>query len=124
MMETSTYLEFVKLVIDDQVSEVSDRLFKSPELATMSSPVGATRQDAASFFFAAIAHYLYAGDTALHMAAAAARMRMVELLLSHRADCRARNRMGAEPLHYAADANRSDPIRQSGVVSLLINGGR
>ena len=64
---------------------------------------------ASAFFFVEIAHYLYVGDTALHMAAAAFRRPVAELLVVHGADCRAKNRRGAEPLHYAADANRWDP---------------
>jgi hypothetical protein len=46
----------------------------------MSSPVGASRHESSSFFFEDIAHYLYAGDTALHMAAAAFRRHVAELL--------------------------------------------
>ena len=89
-METSGFLEFVRLAVDGDVDEVSRRVSASSALATMASPVDA--------FFAAIAQYLYAGDTALHMAAAAFRRPIAELLVSHGADCRARNRRGAEPL--------------------------
>src|SRR5687767_15863311 len=89
----------------------------------MSSEVGATRQEASPFFFAAIAHYLYAGDTALHMAAAAFRRPVAELLIAHGADCRAKNRRGAEPLHYAADANRWDPAAQAETITYLISIG-
>jgi len=99
---------------------VSRRLAGSPALATTSSDVGATRQEASTFFFADIAHYLYAGDTALHMAAAAFRRRVAELLVAHGADCRARNRRGAEPLHYAADANRWDPTAQAEMIKYLL----
>jgi hypothetical protein len=102
----STFLDFVRLVIHGDIAEVSRRLAANPELARMASDGGATRQDAASYFFDDIKHYLYAGDTALHMAAAAFRQPVAELLIAHGADCRARNRRGAEPLHYAADANR------------------
>src|SRR5438552_1229541 len=92
-------------------------------LATASSDVGATRQDASTFFFSAIAHYLYAGDTALHMAAAAFRRPVAELLVAHGADCRAKNRRGAEPLHYAADANRWDPTAQAETIEYLLSVG-
>lgn len=100
------FLDFVRQVVKGEVDEVSRRLATSPSLATVSSDVGATRGGASNFFFSEIAHYLYAGDTALHMAAAAFRRPVAELLVAHGADCRARNRRGAEPLHYAADANR------------------
>ena len=78
---------------------------------------------APDFFFSEIAHYLYAGDTALHMAAAAFRRPVAELLVAHGADCRARNRRGAEPLHYAADANHWDPTAQAETIEYLVSVG-
>src|SRR5579871_1837102 len=102
-MEASLFLDFVRLVIEGETDQVSDRLRANPTLATMGSPVGASRHEAKSFFFETISHYLYAGDTALHMAAAAFRRQMTELLVTHGAKHRARNGRGAEPLHYAAD---------------------
>jgi ankyrin repeat protein len=48
---------------------------------------------------------------------------MAELLVSHEADCRAKNRRGAEPLHYAADANRWDPSAQADVIEYLLSIG-
>src|SRR5438067_13235205 len=89
----------------------------------MPSPVGASRQEAKTFFFPGIRHYLYAGDTALHMAAAAFRRPVAELLVAHGADCRARNRRGAEPLHYAADANHWDPTAQAEMIAYLLSVG-
>src|SRR3974390_694776 len=93
-METSDFLEFIRLVIAGDTDSVSRRLSSAPGLATTASPVGATRQQATYFFFTAISHYWYAGDTALHMAAAASSRPMAELLMTHGADCRARNRRG------------------------------
>jgi ankyrin repeat protein len=89
----------------------------------MPSDEGATRHGASGFFFADIAHYLYAGDTALHMAAAAWRRRIAELLIAHGADCHAKNRRGAEPLHYAADANHWDPAAQAEMIAFLLSVG-
>lgn len=120
-METSAFLDFVRLVINGDVDSVSGRLSAAPALATMASPVGATRQQATDFFFTEVAHYLYAGDTALHMAAAAFSRPMAKLLMSHGADCRAKNRRGAEPLHYAADGNRWEPRAQANVIEYLIS---
>ena len=122
-METSVFLDFVRLVVDSEISKVSRRLTATPALATMAAPVGATRQEATTFFFTEISHYLYAGDTALHMAAAAFSRPMAELLVSHGADCRAQNRRGAEPLHYAADANRLEPRAQADVIEYLTSIG-
>jgi ankyrin repeat protein len=89
----------------------------------MRSPVGASRQEAKTFFFTGIRHYMFAGDTALHMAAAAFCRPVAELLVSHGADCRAKNRRGAEPLHYAADANRRDPAAQADMIEYLTSIG-
>jgi ankyrin repeat protein len=117
---TSVFLDFVRVVVDGDIDRVSRRLAASPALATTPSDVGATRRGASTFFFAEIAHYLYAGDTALHMAAAAFRRQVAKLLVAHGADCRAKNRRGAEPLHYAADANRWDPTAQAEMIEYLM----
>ena len=122
-METSAFLECIRLVVDGDVGKVSRRLRANPALATLASPVGATRQEARDFFITEISHYLYAGDTALHMAAAAFSRPMAELLVSHGADYRAKNRRGAEPLHYASDANRSAPRAQADVIEYLTSIG-
>lgn len=120
---TSTDLDFIRLVVDGDIERLTRRLAASPALAAMSSHVGASRQQSSTFFFADIAHYLYAGDTALHMAAAAFRRHVAALLIAHGADCRAKNRRGAEPLHYAADANRWDPAAQAETIEYLISVG-
>jgi ankyrin repeat protein len=120
---TSVFLEFVRLVVKGDIDQVSRHLVLSPALATKSSDVGATRLEASTFFFAEIAHYLYAGDTALHMAAAAFRPPVAALLVAHGADCRAKNRRGAEPLHYAADANHGDPAAQAETIRYLLSVG-
>ena len=119
----SAFLDFVRLVVKGDIDEVSRRLAASPALATAPAEVGATRQVARTFFFREIAHYLYAGDTALHMAAAAFRRPVAELLVAHGADCRARNRRGAESLHYAADANHWDPTAQAEMIEYLLSVG-
>jgi hypothetical protein len=122
-MDTSAFLEFIRLVIAGDTERVSRRLSAAPALATAALPIGATRQQATDFFFIAISHYLYAGDTALHMAAAALSRPMAELLMTHGADCRARNRRGAQPLHYAADGGRPEPRAQAGMIEYLISMG-
>ena len=123
MATPAAFLEFVQLIVEGDALSVSRQLRADPSLATMASPAGATRQRAADFFFTEIRHYIYRGDTALHMAAAAFSAPMAKVLVAHGADCRARNRRGAEPLHYAADANRSEPRAQAGVIAYLISVG-
>ena len=85
--------------------EVARQLDSSRDLASCPIQSGATRQDAETYFLAAIRHYVYAGDTALHIAAAAHQRELAESLVTRGADVRARNRRGAEPLHYAADGS-------------------
>ena len=121
-MKTSAFLEFVRLVVAGDVDEVSRRLRADPALATKTEPIGPTRQDATSYFFTDISHYIYKGDTALHMAASAFSRPIAELLLSHGADCRAKNRRGAEPLHYASDG-RSAANEQAEVIEYLLSIG-
>jgi ankyrin repeat protein len=120
---TTRFLDFVHMIVDGDFDEVSRRLARSRALATTSCDRGATRQETSNFFFAEIGHYLYAGDTALHMAAAAFRREIAALLVAEGANCRARNRRGAEPLHYAADTNRWDPIAQAETITFLISVG-
>lgn len=54
-------------------------------------------------FVEAIPHWLYVGDTSLHLAAAALLIDEARLLLQAGADPNAENRRGATPLHYACD---------------------
>jgi len=120
---SSAFLDFVRVVVAGDVDQVSHRLAGTPALATMAAGTGATRQRSSTFFFTSIAHYLYAGDTALHMAAAAFRRHVSEVLVAHGADVHARNRRGAQPLHYAADANRFEPNAQAETVTYLLSIG-
>jgi ankyrin repeat protein len=119
----SGFLEFVRYVVNGDINEVSRCLKASPTFATAVAEVGATRTGAADYFFTEIAHYLYAGDTALHMAAAAFRRPIAKLLVEHGADCHAKNRRGAQPLHYAADANHWDPTKQAETIAYLLSVG-
>jgi ankyrin repeat protein len=70
---------------------------------------------------------MYEGDTALHMAAAAYQTRIVEKLIAKGADVRARNRRGAEPLHYAVDGGPGlpawNPSAQTKIIARLIRAG-
>jgi hypothetical protein len=72
-------------------------------------------------------HYMYEGDTALHMAAAAYQTSIVEALIVRGADVRARNRRGAELLHYAVDGGPGlstwDPSAQAKIIARLIRAG-
>ena len=107
--------------------EVARRLDESRDVAIRPIHIGATRDYAKTYLLTAIHHYVYSGDTALHISAAAHQRRLAESIVMRGADVRARNRMGAEPLHYAADggptANGSDSAAQSDVIAYLIEAG-
>ena len=57
---------------------------------------GATRQTAGENFYKEIIHYMYEGDTALHMAAAAYQEQIVTELIARGVDVRAKNRRGQQ----------------------------
>ena len=106
---------------------VSKMLAKSPGLARELALVGATRQVSKAHYLHEIEHYVYAGDTALHIAAAAHQEDLVRDLIVLGADVRARNRRGAEPLHYAADGMPGScvwkPQAQAATIACLVAAG-
>lgn len=70
---------------------------------------------------------LYAGDTALHVAAASHDVAAVLALVRRGADLTVRNRRGAQPLHAATRGGPGsvdwDPDRQVGVIEVLVESG-
>jgi ankyrin repeat protein len=106
---------------------VGQWLDSSPDLVRSAICIGARRHGDDRYFLAAIRHHVYAGDTALHVAAAAHQRGSAELLVARGADVRARNRRGAQPLHYAADGNPVDetwdPAAQRDVITFLTEAG-
>jgi hypothetical protein len=75
-----------------------------------------------------IAHWLYAGDTALHLAAAGYRVEIIAALLDAGADPNAHaNHRRSAPLHYAADGVVGDstwqPERQVVAIHALVAAG-
>jgi len=117
------FLPFIRHVVEGDIDEVRRYLAGDPSLATYHAQSGATRQAPRPFFLARIRHYLYAGDTALHMAAAAFQQPIAELLVAHGADVHGVNRLGATPLHYAADTNHWGPGAQARTIEYLLSVG-
>jgi ankyrin repeat protein len=73
-------------------------------------------------------HWLYVGDTPLHLAAAALDDRLIELLLVRGANPKAVNRRGATPLHYVCDPRprskgRWSPEDQVRIIDRLVRAG-
>jgi Ankyrin repeats (many copies) len=120
-------MELLRAIVAKDPATASRLLAESPALATARVEAGATRQAAKECYFVEIEHYVYAGDSALHIAAAAHRPEIIRLLLSIGADVGARNRRGAPPLHYAADgvpASRTwDPLAQAEAITCLVQAG-
>jgi ankyrin repeat protein len=117
------FSQLIQAIVCGESSAVSRAIDGDPALAVQASAAGAGRDNAASFFFPEIGHYLYAGDTPLHIAAAAFQPEITGLLLEHGANCRARNRRGAEPAHYAADTNHWSPVAQAATLVRLLEAG-
>jgi Ankyrin repeats (3 copies) len=120
-------LALFRAIASSDEGEVTRRLDESRDVAIRPIHTGATRDYAKTYFLTAIHHYVYSGDTALHISAAAHQRRLAASLVMRGADVRARNRRGAEPLHYAADggpaANGWDSGAQSDVIAYLIEAG-
>ena len=114
---------FAAIASHDHVG-VTRMLDQTPGLITYPLRVGASRQDPQPYFLVPIRHYVYAGDTALHVAAAAHNPRLAETLVVLAADVRAHNRRGAQPLHYAADGSPgTDSSAQRELISYLVGAG-
>lgn len=126
-MSATTLIDLFRAIAAGEDDRVAGILVAQPALATATLAVGATRQQPTDYFLTAIDHHAYAGDTALHIAAAAHSARIATALLERGADIRARNRRGAAPLHYAADGNpagaRWNPAAQAETVRVLLAAG-
>ncbi len=104
-------------------AKVTEMIAARADLARISAAKGASRADASRYFFPQICHYLYAGDTALHIAAAGFRVEAARFLIDHGANFAAKNRRGAEPLHYASDCNTWNPAAQVATIECLVRAG-
>jgi ankyrin repeat protein len=108
-------------IVDDDRARARRLIKQQPDLATCLA-------EKPRLYNGKIAHWLYANDTPLHLAAAGYRVEIARLLLAAGADVNAAaNHRHARPLHYAADGNpRSpcfDPARQVKMIRCLLNAG-
>jgi hypothetical protein len=83
---------------------------------------------AARLYQSKIFHWIYVGDTALHLASAGYQIELIRLLLAAGADPNARmNRRQSSPLHYAADGFINGPDwneeRQVHTIQTLLDAG-
>jgi len=107
--------------------DIARQLDSSRDLARRPICIGASRHGPDGYFLVAIRHYVYAGDTALHIAAASYSIDIARELLRGGADVNARNRRGAQPIHYASvgrpGAESWDPRAQAAVIAYLLRAG-
>lgn len=113
--------ELISAIVDDDLEAAKRLLQADPELARRSIQT-------AKLFDSGIFHWIYVGDTALHLAAAGHRTGIVQLLLSAGAEPNAAgNHRKSSPLHYAADGFVTgpawDPKRQVATIRCLLNNG-
>lgn len=127
MGDDAVLMTFARAIARRDRARVLDLLAATPDLASAYLRVGATRQASADYFLVEIEHYVYAGDTALHIAAAAYEASVVRELVDAGAIATASNRRGAGPLHYAVDGNpgsaRWNPASQQETVQSLVELG-
>src|SRR2546427_3391501 len=108
-------------ILDDDRPRVKKLLKADPRLATCLI-------DAARLYESKIVHWIYVGDTALHLAAAGHRVELVRLLLAASADPNSTtNHRQSGPLHYAADGYINGPDwdakRQVKTIRCLLDAG-
>jgi ankyrin repeat protein len=127
VVDDQALLAFVRAIASGHGTVAAALLDATPLLARAALAAGATRASADEFFLHECGVYLYAGHTALHVAAAAHNTAFARTLVEAGADVRAKNRRGAEPLHEATrggpGSNSWDPACQVAVIAYLIEAG-
>ncbi len=114
------YENLIAAILEDDRAGMKALLAREPALACAAVPVAR--------FEPGFAHWIYAGDTQLHVAAAAHRPEIVQLLIAAGAGVNAAGKhRGARPLHYAADGcpagDAAAVARQVGTLAVLLQSG-
>jgi ankyrin repeat protein len=121
MMKANSFQTLFKAILEDDRAAAKALLKQNPQLA---GEVATTEAK----YDSGIAHWIYVGDTALHVAAAGYRVEIAKLLLAASANPgAARNHRRSQPLHYAADGFLDNPHwdarRQVAMIHLLLEAG-
>ena len=127
MLDDLALLPLMRVIASGGSGAAAQLLRATPRLAVAKLERGATRATADELFLPECHMHVYAGDTALHVAAAVYDVGFARTLLAAGADVRARNRRGGEPLHAAVNgapgSSEWDPERQAAMVTFLIEAG-
>ena len=113
--------KLLEAILDDDRPRVKELLKGDRALVTR-------LMDEARLYESKIFHWIYVGDTALHLAAAGYRVEIVRVLLAAGADpSAATNHRHSGPLHYAADGYITGPVwdaaRQVKTIRCLLDAG-
>jgi ankyrin repeat protein len=126
-MHDPALMRLLRAIVAGDAEAVRRLIAASSELACAKLEQGATREAGAPYYLDEIGQHLYAGTTALHVAAAGYRHEIVRDLIEAGADVRASNRRGAEPLHLAAmgipGSPNWNPRAQATTIACLIEAG-
>jgi len=114
------FQSLVQAILTDDRAQVQALLKQNPSLTTAGAPKAHLEMG--------IMHWIYAGDTALHVAAAGHRVEIARILLATGAEVGAAlNHRRSQPLHYAADGCLESPDwnanRQVAMIALLLKAG-
>jgi len=120
--------QLILAIANGDSAEFSKLLSENPALATARFEVtNATRQTAKENLVVEVGKYIYRGDTALHFAATVYRAEMIRILIAKGASVLAKNRLGDEPLHAAANGSpgseRWNPKAQATAIKTLVEAG-
>ena len=113
--------ELLSAIVDDDITTTKRLLREDRGLATRQIQMP-------KLYRSKIFHWIYVGDTALHLAAAGYRVEIVKALIKAEADVNAAGNMRkSSPLHYAADGFITGPVwdakRQVGTIRCLLEHG-
>jgi hypothetical protein len=108
-------------IVDNDINAVKRLLRHEPRLAIR--PI-----EKPKLYRSKIFHWIYAKDTALHLAAAGYRVEIIRLLIAAGADVNAaKNMRKSTPLHYAADGFITGPVwdekQQLATIRCLLENG-
>ncbi len=113
--------QMVAAIVEDNPAKVKGLLAREPEVVVRE----VAKEER---YHSTLMHWIYLGDTLLHVAAAGNRVEIAQLLLGAGAEVSsAENRRRSQPLHYACDGHFEspawNPAKQVAMIRLLLKAG-